>query len=113
MHLIKKNYRTIFFGGYVSMSFKPLNDRVLIKRVDTEEKTAGGLFIPESAKEKPSKGEVIAVGSGRLLDNGTRVPLEVKKGDIVLFGKYAGTDIKIDGVEHLVMREEDILAVLA
>ncbi len=95
------------------MSFKPLNDRVLIKRVDTEEKTAGGLFIPESAKEKPSKGEVIAVGSGRLLDNGTRVPLEVKKGDIVLFGKYAGTDIKIDGVEHLVMREEDILAVLA
>ena len=95
------------------MSFKPLNDRVLMKRVDTEEKTAGGLFIPEFAKEKPSKGEVIAVGSGRLLDNGTRVPLEVKKGDIVLFGKYAGTDIKIDGVEHLVMREEDILAVLA
>ncbi len=95
------------------MSFKPLNDRVLVKRVDVEEKTAGGLFIPETAKEKPSRGEVIAVGSGRVLDNGTRLPLEVKAGDIVIFGKYAGSEIKIDGIEHLVLREEDILAVVA
>lgn len=94
------------------MSFKPLNDRVLVKRVDVEEKTAGGLFIPETAKEKPSRGEVIAIGSGKVLDNGTRMPLEVKVGDIVLFGKYAGNEIKLDGVEHLVMREEDILAVV-
>ncbi len=94
------------------MSFKPLNDRVLVKRVDVEEKTAGGLFIPETAKEKPSRGEVIAVGSGKALDNGSRLPLEVKVGDIVIFGKYAGSEIKLDGVEHLVLREEDILAVI-
>lgn len=94
------------------MSFKPLHDRVLVKRVDVEEKTAGGLFIPETAKEKPSRGEVIAVGSGKMLDNGTRMALEVKVGDIVLFGKYAGNEIKLDGVEHLVMREEDILAIV-
>lgn len=94
------------------MSFKPLNDRVLVKRVDVEEKTAGGLFIPETAKEKPSRGEIIAIGSGKVLENGTRMPLEVKVGDIVLFGKYAGNEIKLDGVEHLVMREEDILAVV-
>ena len=94
------------------MNFKPLNDKVLVKRVDIEEKTAGGLFIPETAKEKPSRGEVIAIGSGKVLDNGTRIALEVKKGDIVLFGKYAGSEIKLDGVEHLVMREEDILAIV-
>ena len=94
------------------MSFKPLSDKVLVKRVDVEEKTAGGLFIPETAKEKPSRGEVIAIGSGKVLDNGTRIALEVKKGDIVLFGKYAGSEIKLDGVEHLIMREEDILAIV-
>ncbi len=94
------------------MSFKPLSDRVLVKRVDVEEKTAGGLFIPETAKEKPSRAEIIAVGPGKVLDNGTRVALEVKVGDIVLFGKYAGSEIKLDGVEHLVMREEDILAIV-
>ena len=100
-------------GGYVSMSFKPLNDRVLVKRSDLEEKTAGGLFIPESAKEKPSQAKVIAVGSGRVLADGTRVPLEVKEGDIVLFGKYVGTELKYEGEEYLVLREEDILAVLS
>jgi len=94
------------------MSFKPLSDRLLVKRVDVEEKTTGGLFIPETAKEKPSRGEVIAIGSGKVLDNGTRIPLEVKVGDIVLFGKYAGSEVKLDDVEHLVMREEDILAVV-
>ncbi len=94
------------------MSFKPLNDRVLVKRVEIEEKTAGGLFIPETAKEKPSRGEVIAVGSGKILDNGSRLPLEVKAGDIVIFGKYAGSEIKIEGVEHLILREEDILAIV-
>lgn len=95
------------------MSFKPLNDRVLVKRLDSEEKTAGGLFIPESAKEKPSQAKVIAVGSGRVLADGKRVPLEVKEGDIVLFGKYVGTELKYEGEEYLVLREEDILAVLS
>lgn len=95
------------------MSFKPLNDRVLVKRVDSDEKTAGGLFIPETAKEKPSRGEIIAIGSGKLLDNGTRAALEVKVGDVVLFGKYAGNEIKLDGIEHLVLREEDILAIVS
>ncbi len=108
-----KNKINNLVGGYVSMSFKPLNDRVLVKRSDLEEKTAGGLFIPESAKEKPSQAKVIAVGSGRVLADGTRVPLEVKEGDIVLFGKYVGTELKYEGEEYLVLREEDILAVLS
>ena len=95
------------------MSFKPLNDRVLVKRLDSEEKTAGGLFIPESAKEKPSQAKVVAVGSGRVLTDGKRVPLEVKEGDIVLFGKYVGTELKYEGEEYLVLKEEDILAVLS
>ncbi len=94
------------------MNLKPLNDRVLVKRLESEEKTAGGLFIPDTAKEKPSKGEVIAAGPGKLADDGKRAPLAVKKGDTVLFNKYAGTEIKIDGVDHLVMREDDILAVI-
>ena len=88
------------------MSFKPLNDRVLVKRLESEEKTAGGLFIPDTAKEKPSRGEVVAVGPGKC------VPMSVKAGDIVLFNKYAGTEIKLDGEEHLVMREDDILAII-
>ena len=94
------------------MNFKPLSDRVLVKRVEIEEKTFGGLFIPETAKEKPSRGEVIAIGSGKVLENGTRVAPEIKVGDIVLFGKYAGSEIKLEGIEHLVMREEDILAIV-
>ena len=94
------------------MTLKPLNDRVLVKRLDSEEKTAGGLYIPDTAKEKPSQGEVIAVGDGKLADDGKRVPMAVKAGDRVLFNKYAGTDVKLDGVEHLVMREDDILAIV-
>ena len=94
------------------MKLKPLNDRVLVKRHESEEKTAGGLFIPDTAKEKPSKGQVVAVGPGKVGDNGERTPLAVKAGDEVLFNKYAGTEVKLDGVDHLVMREEDILAII-
>ncbi|MBQ7606904.1 MAG: co-chaperone GroES [Desulfovibrionaceae bacterium] len=91
---------------------EPLNDRVLVKRLESEEKTAGGLYIPDTAKEKPSKGQVIAVGPGKLGDDGKRIALAVKAGDEVLFNKYAGTEVKLDGVDHLVMREDDILAII-
>jgi len=94
------------------MKIRPLQDRVLIKRVDEEEKTKGGIIIPDTAKEKPAEGKVIAVGPGHVAKDGTVRKLEVKKGDKVLFGKYSGTDIKLDGEDHLIMREEDILAVL-
>ncbi len=94
------------------MKLKPLNDRVLVKRLESEEKTAGGLYIPDTAKEKPSKGEVVAVGPGKLGEDGKRVALAVKAGDMVLFNKYAGTEVKLDGIDHLVMREEDILAII-
>ena len=94
------------------MAIRPLHDRVVIKRVEEEQKTKGGIIIPDTAKEKPVEGEVVAVGNGRVLDDGSIRPLDVKKGDIVLFGKYSGTDIKIDGDEHLIMREDDILCVL-
>lgn len=94
------------------MKLKPLNDRVLVKRLESEEKTAGGLFIPDTAKEKPSKGEVVAVGPGKIADDGKAIAMQVKTGDMVLFNKYAGTDVKLDGVDHLVMREDDILAII-
>ncbi|MBU0968226.1 MAG: co-chaperone GroES [Proteobacteria bacterium] len=94
------------------MKIRPLNDRILVKRLESETKTAGGIIIPDSAKEKPVEGEVIAVGSGKLNDKGERVALEVKKGDFVLFSKYGGTDIKVEGVDHLIMREDDILGVI-
>ncbi|MBN1882105.1 MAG: co-chaperone GroES [Deltaproteobacteria bacterium] len=94
------------------MKIKPLQDRVIVKRVDEEEKTSGGIIIPDTAKEKPMEGEVVAVGGGKILDNGTKVPMDVKAGDRVLFGKYAGTEVKIDGVEHLIMREDDILGII-
>ncbi len=94
------------------MSLKPLNDRVLVKRLESEERTAGGLYIPDTAKEKPSKGEVVAVGAGKRAEDGKLVPMTVKVGDMVLFNKYAGTEVKLDGVEHLVMREDDILAII-
>jgi len=94
------------------MKIKPLNDRVLVLRVDEGEKTAGGIIIPDTAKEKPQQGKVVAVGAGKLDENGKRIPLEVKKNDTILFGKYGGTEIKIDGVEHLIMREEDILGIV-
>ncbi len=94
------------------MNVRPLNDRVLVLRVEAEEKTAGGLIIPDTAKEKPQRGKVVAVGSGRVGDDGKRTPLEVKAGDHILFSKYAGNEIKIEGVEHLFMKEDDILAIL-
>ena len=94
------------------MKLKPLNDRVLVLRIDEEEKTAGGIIIPDTAKEKPQEGKVVAVGPGKLDENGKRIPLEVKKNDRVLFGKYAGTEIKIGGVEHLIMKEDDILGIV-
>ena len=93
------------------MKLLPLNDRVLIKRIESETKTAGGLFIPDTAKEKPQEGEVVAVGAGRTLENGKIRPLEVKKGDRVFFRKYAGNEVTLDGVEHTILREEEILAV--
>jgi chaperonin GroES len=94
------------------MKLKPLNDRVVVKRIEEEQKTAGGIIIPDTAKEKPIQGEVIAVGSGKLMDDGTRRPLDVKAGDRVLYSKYAGTDIKVEGEELLIMREDDILAIV-
>jgi chaperonin GroES len=94
------------------MKIRPLHDRVIVQRIKEEETTKGGIIIPDTAKEKPSEGKVIAVGNGKLLENGNLKPLEVKKGDKVLFGKYAGSEIKIDGEEHLIMREDDIIAVV-
>jgi chaperonin GroES len=94
------------------MKIRPLQDRIIVKRIEEEEKTKGGIIIPDSAKEKPMEGEVISVGSGKVLDNGTKQVPEVKAGDRVLFGKYSGTEVKIDGEEHLIMREDDILGVI-
>ncbi len=94
------------------MAIRPLQDRIIVKRLAEEEKTKGGIIIPDTAKEKPLEGSVIAVGNGRILEDGKVRPLDIKKGDKVLFGKYAGTEIKIDGVEHLILREEDVLAVI-
>ncbi|WP_045212731.1 co-chaperone GroES [Desulfonatronovibrio magnus] len=94
------------------MNLKPLHDRVLVKRLEEEEVTKGGIIIPDTAKEKPIKGEVVAAGPGKTSDDGKAVPMSVKAGDNVLFNKYAGTEVKIDGVEHLVMREDDILAII-
>lgn len=94
------------------MTVRPLHDRLIVKRFEEEEKTKGGIIIPDNAKEKPQQGEVIAVGNGKVLEDGKKSPLEVKKGDRVLFGKYSGTEIKIDGNEFLMMREEDILGII-
>lgn len=92
---------------------KPLGDRIVIEQIETEEKTISGIVIPDSAKEKPQEGRVIAIGSGRILESGERVALEVKEGDKVLFAKYAGTEVKFDGKEYLVLRENDVLAIIA
>lgn len=94
------------------MNLRPMQDRIIVKRLEEEQKTAGGLFIPDTAKEKPQRGEVVAVGNGKKTDDGKVVPLDVKAGDKVLFGKYAGTEIKIEGQEYLIMREDDILGVI-
>ena len=94
------------------MKIRPLSDRVLVVRIDEKVKTTGGIIIPDTAKEKPQEGKIAAVGPGKWDENGKRIPLEAKKGDHVLFGKYAGDEIKIDGVEHLIMREDDILGII-
>ena len=94
------------------MKLKTLNDRVVVKRLEEETKTAGGIIIPDTAKEKPIQGEVLAVGNGKVMEDGSRRPLDLKAGDRVLFGKYAGTDIKVEGEELLIMREDDILAII-
>jgi chaperonin GroES len=94
------------------MQVRPLDDRILVKPIEAEDKTAGGIVIPDTAKEKSQRGEVVAVGNGKLLDDGNRAPLAVKRGDRIVFGKYAGTEIKIEGKQHQIMREHEILAVL-
>lgn len=95
------------------MAIRPLHDRIIVKRLEEEQRTKGGIIIPDSAKEKPLEGAVIAVGNGRILENGQVRGMDVKKGDKVLFGKYAGTEIKIEGEEHLILREDDVLAVIS
>ena len=94
------------------MKIRPLHDRVIVERVDEEETTKGGIIIPDTAKEKPVEGKVMAVGDGKVADDGKKIPLEVKAGDRVLFGKYAGTEIQIEGEEHIIMREDDIIAIV-
>lgn len=94
------------------MKIKPLHDRVIVKRIEEEETTKGGIIIPDTAKEKPIEGRILAVGSGKMMENGTQQPLQVKEGDRVLFGKYAGTEIKLEGEEYLIMREDDIIAIV-
>jgi chaperonin GroES len=95
------------------MKLRPLQDRLLVQRVKEEEKTKGGIIIPDTAKEKPAEGKVVAVGKGKVDDKGKPIPMEVKKGDRILFGKYSGTEIKIEGEEYLIMREDDVLGIIA
>ncbi len=94
------------------MKVRPLHDRILVQRVEEEAKTSGGIIIPDTAKEKPQQGRVVAVGAGKIGDDGKRQPVGVKAGDRILFGKYSGSEVKLDGEEHLIMREEDVLAIL-
>jgi chaperonin GroES len=94
------------------MKVRPLHDRLIVQRLEEEEKTKGGIIIPDTAKEKPIEGKVIAVGAGKVMENGKRMPVQVKEGDRILFGKYAGTDIKIEGEDHLIMKEDDIIAIV-
>jgi len=97
----------------MSQKFRPLQDRILIKRIEKEERSSGGIIIPDTAKEKPQEGEVVAIGNGKRLENGQVQPLDVKVGDRILFGKYSGSEIKIDGTEHLILREEEVLGILS
>lgn len=96
----------------MSVNFRPLHDRIIAQRLDDEQKTASGLIIPDSAKEKPHEAKVLAVGSGKILEDGTRVPLEVAEGNRILFGKYSGAEVKIDGQDYLILREDEILAII-
>lgn len=95
-----------------SLNVRPLHDRILVRRMAEEEKTAGGIIIPDTAKEKPQRGEVVATGNGRVTEDGKTLPLEVKSGDRILFSKYSGTELKLDGKEYLMMREEDVLGII-
>ncbi|MEC9281401.1 MAG: co-chaperone GroES [Bdellovibrionota bacterium] len=95
-----------------NLQVRPLHDRILVKRLEEETTTSGGIIIPDSAKEKPSRGEIVAAGNGRILEDGTVMPLEVKTGDNILFGKYAGTELKLDGSDYIMMREDDVLGIL-
>src|SRR5687767_15994819 len=95
----------------MAINIRPLNDRIIARRLEEQEQMRGGLYIPDTAKEKPQEGEVLAIGNGKLLEDGTKVPLDVRVGDRILFGKYTGTDIKIEGEDVLILREEDVLAV--
>ena len=94
------------------MKLRPLQDRILVQRVEEEERTKGGIIIPDTAKEKPAEGKVIAAGNGKVADDGKRIKLEVKKGDRILFGKYSGTEVKVEGEEYLIMREDDVLGII-
>jgi chaperonin GroES len=96
----------------MAVNIRPLNDRIIARRLEEQEQMRGGLYIPDTAKEKPQEGEVLAVGNGKLLDNGQRTPIDLKAGDRILFGKYAGTEIKLDGDEYLILREDDVLGVV-
>jgi chaperonin GroES len=96
----------------MAVTIRPLNDRIIARRLEDQEQMRGGLYIPDTAKEKPQEGEVLAVGNGKLLDNGQRIAIDLKAGDRILFGKYAGTEIKLDGEEYLILREDDILGVV-
>jgi chaperonin GroES len=96
----------------MAVSIRPLNDRIIVRRMEEQEQMRGGLYIPDTAKEKPQEGEVLAVGNGKLLDNGQRIAIDLKAGDRILFGKYAGTEIKLDGNEYLILREDDVLGVV-
>jgi chaperonin GroES len=108
-----QHFREDFEGGSrTAMNIRPLQDRIIVKRIDEEEKTAGGIIIPDTAKEKPQEGKVIAVGKGRTADDGTLIKPDVKKGDRILFGKYSGSEVNINGTEHLIMREDDVLGVI-
>jgi chaperonin GroES len=96
----------------MAVSIRPLNDRIIVRRMEEQEQMRGGLYIPDTAKEKPQEGEVLAVGNGKLLDNGQRIAIDLKAGDRILFGKYSGTEIKLDGDEYLILREDDVLGVV-
>ena len=96
----------------MATTIRPLNDRIIVRRTEDQEQMRGGLYIPDTAKEKPQEGEVLAVGNGKLLDNGQRISIDIKPGDRVLFGKYAGTEIKLDGEDYLILREDDVLGVI-
>ena len=96
----------------MAVNIRPLNDRIIVRRMEESEQMRGGLYIPDTAKEKPQEGEVLAVGNGKLLETGQRIPIDLKAGDRILFGKYAGTEIKLDGEEYLILREDDVLGVV-